>query len=186
MARPETTIRNARAKTLLLQAESIALLLTTVRWNKESERLMKLFGLNLTGILARLKQRPPDPPAVTIRVSNLTRRTHLADRVQLAGNGRDRRKGLLGREHLPNGEGLWIVPCEAVHTFGMRFAIDLVYLDRKHRVVKTRSQVRPGRMSACLTAHSVIELFPGAIRYSRTMRGDTIVFDYGSDEGHPS
>jgi hypothetical protein len=147
---------------------------------------MKLFDLILTVIRARLKQRRPDPAAVTIRVSNLTRRTHLADRVQLAGNGRDRRRGLLGREGLLNGEGLWIVPCEAVHTFGMRFGIDLVYLDRKHRVVKTRSQVRPGRMSACLTAHSVIELFPGAIRHSQTMRGDMLVFDYGPDKGHPS
>jgi hypothetical protein len=147
---------------------------------------MKLFGLNLAIIRARLKRRLPDPPAVTIRVSNLTRRTHLADRVQLAGNGLDRRRGLLGRERLPTGEGLWIIPCEAVHTFGMRFAIDLVYLDRKHRVVKTRSQVRPGRMSACLTAHSVIELFPGAIPSSQTMRGDRIVFDYGPDKRYPS
>ena len=47
---------------------------------------------------------------------------------------------------------------ESVHTFGMRFPIDLVYVDRKHRVRKVRSGVRPWRMSACLTAHSVIEL----------------------------
>jgi hypothetical protein len=65
-----------------------------------------------------------------------------------------------------------------VHTFGMRFAIDLVYLDRKHRVVKTRSQVRPWRVSTCLTAHSVIELAPGTIHNTRTMRGDTLAFDY--------
>jgi hypothetical protein len=110
------------------------------------------------------------------RISNLTRRTVLGDRIQLAGNARDRRKGLLGRNRLDTGEGLWIVPCEAVHTFGMRFAIDLIYLDKKHRVVKTRSQVRPGRLSICLTAHSVIELAPGTIRNTRTMRGDTLAF----------
>jgi uncharacterized membrane protein (UPF0127 family) len=59
----------------------------------------------------------------------------------------------------------------------MRFAIDLVYLDRKHRVVKTRSQVHPGRLSFCLTAHSVIELATGTIRKTRTMRGDTLVIE---------
>ena len=141
-------------------------------------RVINFMGFDMTAIRERLKQPPGDPAEVTIRVSNLTRQTHLGDRVQIAGNGRDRRKGLLGRECLDNGEGLWIVPCEAVHTFGMRFAIDLVYLDRKHRVVKTRSQVPPWRVSTCLTAHSVIELAPGTIRKTRTMRGDTLAFDY--------
>jgi len=42
-----------------------------------------------------------------------------------------RNKGLLGRNSLASGEGLWIVPCEAIHTFGMRFPIDLVYLTAK-------------------------------------------------------
>ncbi len=141
-------------------------------------RVIKLLGFDMMAIRGRLKQPPGDAAEVTMRVSNLTRRTHLGDRIQIAGNGRDRRKGLLGREGLDNGEGLWIVPCEAVHTFGMRFTIDLVYLDRKHRVIKARSQVRPWRVSACLTAHSVIELAPGTIRKTRTMRGDTLAFDY--------
>lgn len=141
-------------------------------------RVVNFLGFDVTTIRGRLKQPPDDAAEVTMRVSNLTRQTHLGDRVQIAGNGRDRRKGLLGREGLDNGEGLWIVPCEAVHTFGMRFAIDLVYLDRKRRVIKTRSQVRPWRVSACLRAHSVIELAAGTIRKTRTMRGDTIVFNY--------
>jgi uncharacterized membrane protein (UPF0127 family) len=139
--------------------------------------VFNLLRLELAAILTGLKQRPGNSAEVAVRVSNLTRKTHLGDRVQIAGNGRDRRKGLLGRECLNSGEGLWIVPCEAVHTFGMRFAIDLVYLDRKHRVIKTRSQVRPWRLSACLTAHSVIELAPGTIRKTRTMRGDMLQLD---------
>ena len=124
-------------------------------------RVINFLAFDMTAIRGRLNQPRGGPAEVTMRVSNLTRQTHLGDRVQIAGNGRDRRKGLLGRECLGDGEGLWIVPCEAVHTFGMRFAIDLVYLDRKHRVIKTRSQVRPWRVSTCLTAHSVIELAPG-------------------------
>jgi len=61
-----------------------------------------------------------------------------------------------------------------VHTFFMRFPIDLVYLDRKHLIRKVRSNVGAWRMSACLTAHSVLELPAGTIRATRTERGDTI------------
>jgi uncharacterized protein len=111
---------------------------------------------------------------VTIKAVNLTRSSELADRVEVAGSGGDRRKGLLGRDSLPLGEGLWIVPCEAVHTFFMRFAIDLIYLDRKRRVIKTKENVRPWRLSACLRAHSVLELPVGSIRKSHTIPGDVL------------
>jgi uncharacterized membrane protein (UPF0127 family) len=114
-----------------------------------------------------------------MRVLNLTRNTQLADNAKLAGDGRDRRKGLLGRDSLPHGEGLWIVPCEAVHTFWMRFPIDLVYLDRRHRVVKTRADVRPWRLSGSLRAHSVLELPSGTIRQTETMPGDVLVLERG-------
>jgi hypothetical protein len=105
---------------------------------------------------------------------NVTRGTVLATRLELAGTGPSRNKGLLGREGLLPGEGLWIVPCEAVHTFFMRFPIDLVYLDRNKRIKKLRSNVSAWRVSACLTAHSVIELPAGTIREARAERGDTI------------
>ena len=138
---------------------------------------MKLPGLKSAPMLARLSERPAVRPSSDVRVSNVTRQTCLAEHMQLAGNGRDRRKGLLGRPSFEPGQGLWIVPCEAVHTFWMRFTIDLVYLDRKHRVVKTCSQVRPWRMSACFAAHSVIELPAGRVRETQTMRGDMLAFD---------
>lgn len=111
-----------------------------------------------------------------LQVVNLTRQTVLADRLEVADHGANRRKGLLGRNGLSPGEGLWIKPCEAVHTFCMRFAIDLVYVDRKHRIRKVRSNVRPWRMSACLTAHSVIELPSGTIQATQTQAGDRLEF----------
>ena len=107
---------------------------------------------------------------------NSTRSTLLATRLELAVSGKSRRKGLLGRAGLATGEGLWIVPCESVHTFFMRFPIDLVYLDRKNRIRKLRSEVGPWRISACLSAHSVLELPPGTIRATRTERGDRVEF----------
>ena len=111
-----------------------------------------------------------------LQVVNLTRQTVLADRLEVADHGANRRKGLLGCNGLSPGEGLWIKPCEAVHTFCMRFAIDLVYVDRKHRIRKVRSNVRPWRMSACLTAHSVIELPSGTIQATQTQAGDRLEF----------
>jgi uncharacterized membrane protein (UPF0127 family) len=111
-----------------------------------------------------------------LRIWNLTRQTELAHCVDVADNSAKRRKGLLGREGLSAGEGLWIVPCEAIHTFGMQFPIDLVYVDRDKRVKKVRSDVSPRRISACLSAHSVLELASGSIRRTQTKRGDKLEF----------
>ncbi|MGA7339119.1 MAG: DUF192 domain-containing protein, partial [Terracidiphilus sp.] len=104
------------------------------------------------------------------------RGTVLVARLEVAGSGKKRRKGLLGREGLSPGEGLWIVPCESVHTFFMRFAIDLIYLDSGNRIRKARSAVGPWRLSACFTAHSVLELGAGTIRATETQRGDMVEF----------
>lgn len=111
-----------------------------------------------------------------LHVVNVTRQALLAEALEVADVGPRRRKGLLGRKCLLPGEGLWIVPCEAVHTFGMQFSIDIVFLDRKNRVVKARSNVRPGRLSACLLAKSVVELPSGTVLDTQTMRGDTVAF----------
>lgn len=111
-----------------------------------------------------------------MKISNLTRHSVLADCAAVADCETTRRRGLLGRDGLAPGEGLWILPCEAIHTFGMRFSIDLVYIDRKQRVRKVRSAVPPWRLSACLTAHSVIELASGTVLATRTMKGDILEF----------
>jgi len=69
---------------------------------------------------------------------------------------------------------MWIIPCEAVHTFFMQFPIDLIYLDRKYRVKKTKAAVPAWRLSACLSAHSVLELPAGAIQQTCTQEGDIL------------
>lgn len=134
-------------------------------------------SMNLPGwILERLAQRPSRKSDAPMRISNLTRQAELAHRVDVADDGTKRRKGLLGREALSAGEGLWIVPCESIHTFGMQFPIDLIYLDRDKRVKKVRNDVPPWRISACLSAHSVLELAPGSIRRTGTKPGDRLEF----------
>ena len=115
-------------------------------------------------------------PDLRLKISNLTREAELATSVEVAHRGAKRSKGLLGRDGLSAEEGLWIVPCEAIHTFFMRFPIDLVYLDRNRRVKKVRSNVRPWRLSGCLTAHSVLELAAGTVLRTQTRPGDRLEF----------
>jgi hypothetical protein len=109
-------------------------------------------------------------------VANPTRGTVLATGLVVADGSGKRSKGLLGRTNLSPGEGLWIVPCEAVHTFFMHFPIDLVYLDRHKRVRKVRRAVAPWRISVCILAHSVLELAEGTIDATQTRRGDRLEF----------
>jgi uncharacterized membrane protein (UPF0127 family) len=66
--------------------------------------------------------------------------------------------GLLWRRPLERAEALWIKPCASVHTLGMRYAIDVVFLDREGAVVGVRNALAPRRMAAARRARSVLEL----------------------------
>jgi uncharacterized membrane protein (UPF0127 family) len=128
-----------------------------------------------------LPQQPA--PDARLLVTNLTRGSFLATRLEVADSGPKRNKGLLGRKGLAAGEGLWIIPCESVHTFFMQFAIDLVYLDRKHVIKKVREGVPPWRISVCFSAHSILELPSGTIRSTKTRAGDTLEFSPAAIDG---
>ena len=105
---------------------------------------------------------------------NETKGVSLGDLIEVAGEHKTRNKGLLGRDGLDEGQGLWIVPCEAIHMFFMRFAIDAVYLDKKKRVVKVVSELKPWRLSGCMRAHSVLELPAGVAQKTGTALGDQL------------
>lgn len=135
----------------------------------EISRSARSFLQRLTGLSHRV------PKVFTPRQAfNERTGKYLAVKLEVADDAYARGKGLLGREELAPGSGLWIYPCESVHTFAMRFAIDLVYLDRKCVVKKARPRVPPGRISACLSARSVLELPAGTIEATGTMPGDRI------------
>ena len=111
------------------------------------------------------------------RVRNVTRETCLGEAIELADSSESRTKGLLKHTELLAGAGLWILPCEGIHTFFMKFAIDLVYIDKKHVVRKVVPNVVPWRVSFCLPAHSIIELPTGTIASSSTKKGDQLAFE---------
>jgi uncharacterized protein len=110
----------------------------------------------------------------TIRIINTTRSCTLGDAIECADTGRARNIGLLGRKGLPKGGGLWIVPTEAIHTFFMRFDIDVLFLDRKKRVLKAVRRMRPWRIAMSWRAHTVLELPPGTIEETGTSPGDVL------------
>ncbi len=109
-----------------------------------------------------------------VTMKNATKGTVLAERAEVAGTSATRRKGLLGRTGLEEGAGLWIVPCEAVHAIGMKFAIDVVFLDRGRRVRKVREGLYGWSFAGCLRAHSVVELPAGTVKRTGTGVGDRV------------
>jgi len=112
-----------------------------------------------------------------MRALNRDRGTELAHRVRKADTFWKRLRGLQGRPALPRGEGLWIVPCRGVHTRGMGFSIDVLFLDATGRVLSLEEGLEPGRFAPVRwRARTVLELPAGQVRESRTQVGDRIEF----------
>ncbi|SEC14154.1 DUF192 domain-containing protein [Terriglobus roseus] len=99
-----------------------------------------------------------------IAIWNQARTILFSASVEVADTSLSRVWGLLGRAGLDAGGGLWIRPSSGVHTFGMRFAIDVVGLDKEHRIVRLWQCLRPWRITSVSTAvRSVLELPAGFV-----------------------
>lgn len=106
---------------------------------------------------------------------NITRGTVVASRAILARSFSSRLFGLLLRPQLGPGEGLVIEPCSSVHTIGMRYTIDVLFVDPQGRVVGISEQLPPNRWYAgARRARQSIELPAGAIAASNTAIGDLL------------
>ncbi len=93
-------------------------------------------------------------------------------RVASASNSFERMRGLLGRAALKAGEGFWIKPCNSIHTLGMRYPIDAVFIGRDGRVLRIVRGLKPLRAATCLRARGVLELAAGeADRLGLTEQG---------------
>jgi len=89
--------------------------------------------------------------------------TVIASSVEVARTSETRRRGLLGREGLPTGSALVITRCNAIHTMGMQFAIDVAFVDADGRVRKIVHRLRPRRIAIAPRAWAVIELAAGQL-----------------------
>lgn len=98
--------------------------------------------------------------------------------LEVADSFWSRSKGLLGRTQLAADHGLWILQCRSVHTFFMKFAIDLVFVDRQMVVRKTYTHVKPGRLAGAWGAESVIELAAGFLETNPIHVGEHLHVDH--------
>ncbi len=108
-------------------------------------------------------------------LENVRTQRVIADHLLTAFDSTSRRQGLLGRDGLPTGSALIIAPSNAVHTFFMRFPIDILFVRRDGEVIKARSAVHPWRIAASLRAFAVIELPAGSLVQSNTTTGDCLI-----------
>ena len=116
-------------------------------------------------------RRPMQYLTVTIPKKAVT----VGSRIGLADTFLSRLFGLLGKSGLDDGAGLLIRPSSGVHTMWMRFAIDVIALDRDLRVLKTWQRLRPWRLTpVSLKTHSVLELAPGQIQHLNIEAGDQL------------
>jgi uncharacterized membrane protein (UPF0127 family) len=112
----------------------------------------------------------------TLCVFNRNRESFLGLHVAPADTWWMRLKGLLGRSRLAPEDGIWLSPSSGIHTFGMRFAVDLIYLDATRRVVYLVEQFGPFRISPIKTkCASILEMRTRSIYLSNTQIGDELL-----------
>lgn len=113
-----------------------------------------------------------------MRIRNVTRNTLLCTRGRSARSFLARLRGLMLQPTLPEGSGLLLAPERSIHTFGMRFPIDVVYLDGANRVLHLDETMRPNRIGPFVPGcRAILEVPCGTIRRSQTKSGDELVFE---------
>ena len=98
----------------------------------------------------------------------------LVPEVSKTDSAWERLRGLLGRPALAAGQGLWIAPCPSVHTIGMRYPLDLVFLDADNSVVRCVENLPAWRLAGSARAHSTVELPAGSIAQMNIRPGDRL------------
>ena len=114
-------------------------------------------------------------PEAGLRLTNSRSGLVVAHQLLTAFDSASRRTGLLHHDSLSDGCALLIAPSNAIHTFFMRFEIDVAFVKKDGRVLKTRHVLRPWRLAGALGAFVAIELPAGALARSDTRPGDTLV-----------
>ena len=109
---------------------------------------------------------------------NVNLNSVIADKVDVAATRASRRTGLLKHERLEPGEALWIVPSRGVHTFGMKFTIDVIALDERGVVIDCVPDMKPWRIRLPRRGTAgVLELAAGRVAASGTRIGHRILFE---------
>ena len=115
-----------------------------------------------------------DRPAARLAIRNTRTGRIMANRLLPAFDSQTRRTGLLKHTSLKDGEAMVIAPTSAVHTWFMKFDIDVAFVARDGRVLKASDTVRPWRMMAAFGGFAVIEMKAGSLAATGTARGDVL------------
>ncbi len=111
-------------------------------------------------------------------VMNISRGRRLGTQIRMADGWWSRFRGLLGRPDMVQGEGLLLIPCKAVHMYGMRYAIDVAFVDRHGTVLATYHSLGPGASSEWHgSARAAVELPAGTLRRTGTLVGDILTWN---------
>ena len=110
-------------------------------------------------------------------VINVTKKTWLATKVHKADKFLTRLVGLLKRTRIGPEEALWLIPSKGIHTIGMKFPIDVVFLTKRKRVTKVAHEVPRRRIAMALLADSVLELPAGTAARTGTRKGDQLALE---------
>ena len=109
-----------------------------------------------------------------MRIMNRTRGTLLGTNVRLADTWWQRLRGFLLRPEPRSGEGILFTPCDAIHTLGMRFDLDVIFLDPRGDIVGVKEKLPPGKIPGRVAgARYVLELPAGTIRATGSTVGDS-------------
>ncbi len=126
----------------------------------------------MASLLTPILERPGDYLLRDTRTGTI-----IASHVELATDSASRRRGLLGRDRLEPGHAMVIAPCGGVHTFFMRFAIDVLFVRKDGRVVKCAHALAPWRIALAPRAYAAIECPAGTLRDAGAQRGDLVRFE---------
>lgn len=107
-----------------------------------------------------------------MQLINLSNGSILADKIEVADNFKKRLKGLIGRPGLNHGEAFVLLPCKSIHTCFMNFPIDVLFIDKEGRVLRTLEHVKPFKFSPIVSrSYLVVELPAGCIAATGTAAG---------------
>jgi len=113
-------------------------------------------------------------PLIRFALADRDSGSMIATQLETAFTSETRRRGLLGRDHLDSGAAVIIAPCSAIHTFFMRFAIDVAFADRQGTLIKFYSALPPWRIAFAIGAFAAIELPAGTLEQSDSHPRDVL------------
>ncbi len=112
------------------------------------------------------------------KITNMSNGNIIAEQAAYADTFISRLRGLMFRNSFNKGEALVIVPCNSIHTFWMKFPIDVVFLSKENVVIYTIENFHPNKISSLLRkAHSVVELPVGTIKECSIQQEDLLMID---------